>query len=234
LKHTFTHVKHSLPDLVREQVNDDRLYVAPNGLKYPSVTTVISQHNKEAVDKWKASVGETAAKRISKKATDRGTAVHKAIETLLNNEDTSSLGLMPDAKSVYVNMKKELIERLSEVHALEQPLYSHNLRMAGTTDCVAVYDDKLSIVDFKTSTKLKKKEWMRGYFMQGVAYSEMWEELTNSKIEQVVILIGVDNCNFAQTFRLPKNDFGQYLDELLMWRDKYEAINGDGDGLLFS
>lgn len=218
---TFQHVKHDFPSILRE-VNEDgsRLYLTPNGSKYPSVTTVIADHNKEAIDKWRKKVGVEKANSISRIASNRGDDVHEALEALLLNKPVPSL--FPHAKAVFVNMKQELVRRVSEVHGLEQPLFSHKLRLAGTTDCIARYDDKLSIVDFKTSLRLKKKEWVHGYFMQLVAYSYMFEEMTGLEIEQGIVLIGVDGCNFAQTFKLPKEEYGEYLLDLMSWRDKYE------------
>lgn len=221
---SFKHVKHDLPNLIREDMNGERIYSTPTGERYPSVTTVISPHNKEAIDKWKARVGEAKAKRITDNASERGDIVHLALEALLNNFSTSEIvkGMMPHAKAVYLNMKREIEQRLTEVHGLEQPLFSHTLRLAGTTDCIARYDNKLSIVDFKTALRLKKKEYVHGYFMQLVAYSYMFEEMTGESIDQGVILIGVDNETFAQTFRLPKEQYGEYLLDLISWRDKYE------------
>jgi CRISPR/Cas system-associated exonuclease Cas4 (RecB family) len=217
-------VKHDFPTLIREDVNGERIYSTPDGKKYPSVTTVIADHNKEAIDKWKARVGQKEAKRISENASTRGDIVHLALEALLNNHSTAEIvkEMMPHAKAVYLNMKTEVERRVSAVHGLEQPLFSHKLRMGGTTDCIAEYDNLLSIVDFKTSLRLKKKEWVHGYFMQLTAYAFMFQEMTGLKIEQGVILIGVDNETFAQTFRLPRAEFDPYFKDLVSWRDKYE------------
>ena len=50
-----------------------------------------------------------------------------------------------------------------------------------------------SIIDYKTSKKLKKKEWIDSYFMQSTAYAIMWEERTGMPIKQIVVFIAVDN-----------------------------------------
>ena len=221
----FVHVKHEFPSLLKETAEDgSRVYVTPDGKRYPSVTTVIAPHNKDAIDRWKARVGQKKADKISKNASDRGDVVHECIEALLSNYSTAEYvkRMLPHAKHVYLNMKTELERRVTEVHGIEQPLYSHKLRLAGTTDCVAKYDNLLSIVDFKTALRLKKKEYVHGYFMQLTAYAFMFEEMTGRRIEQGVILIGVDGETFAQTFRLPRDEFGPYLKELVSWRDKYE------------
>lgn len=222
---SFLHVRHEFPSLLKETAEDgQRVYCTPDGKRYPSVTTVIADHNKEAIDRWKARVGHETASIISRNASERGDIVHEALEALLNNYSTTEFTskMLPNAKSVYVNMKTELVRRVTEVHGLEQPLFSHKIRLAGTTDCIARYDGKLSIVDFKTSLRLKKKDWVHGYFMQLTAYAFMFQELTGLEIEQGVVLIGVDNCNFAQTFRLPREEFSPYFKDLISWRDKYE------------
>lgn len=221
----FVHVKHDYPTLIRETAEDgQRIYLTPDGKKYPSVTTILKDHNKEAIDKWKARVGEAEAKKITNKASTRGDAVHECIEAYLNNYPTSDFlkTMLPNAKSVYLNMRNELEKHVTEVHGIEQPLFSRKLRLAGTTDFVGKYDNLMSIVDMKTALRLKKKEYVQGYFMQLTAYAFMFQEMTGIKIEQGVILIGVDNETFAQTFRLPKTEFGKYLKDVISWRDKYE------------
>ena len=222
----FKHISYNFPKLIKESVGEARFYTTPDGKKYSSVTTVIAEHNKAGLDKWRKRIGTEKASTITKRAATRGTSVHAAVESLLRNEDTSKLNLMPHSKILYVNLKKELILRVSEVHAIETPLFSHDLRLAGTTDLVAKYDDTLSIVDFKTSLKPKKKEWVGGYYMQGVAYSHMFEEMTGKTIDQIIILIGVDGLNYCQTFKLTKNEYGPWLDKLILYRDKYEESRG--------
>lgn len=222
---SFLHVKHDFPSLLKETAEDgSRVYLTPDGKRYPSVTTVIAPHNKEAIDRWKARIGQAKADKITKNSSDRGDAVHECIEALLSNYPTGDFlkTMMPHAKAVYLNMKTELERRVTEVHGIEQSLFSHKLRLAGTTDCIAKYDNLLSIVDFKTALRLKKKEYVHGYFMQLTAYAFMFEEMTGQRIEQGVILIGVDKETFAQTFRLPRDKFGPYLKDLISWRDKYE------------
>lgn len=218
----FKHIHYDFPRLIKETVGSDRFYTTPDGKKYASVTTILAAHNKAGLDKWRKRIGIDKAAAITKNAATRGTSVHAAVEKLLRNEDTTKLGMMPHSKILYVRLKQELVQRVSEVHAIETPLVSHELRLAGTTDLVAHYDGLLSIVDFKTSLKPKKKEWVGGYYMQGVAYSHMFEEMTGKSIDQIVVLVAVDNCNYCQTFRLVKSEFGPWLDKLISYRDKYE------------
>ena len=165
----FNHIRHDFPELLQENVMGTRMYVAPNGQRYPSVTTVIADHGKEAILEWRKKVGDEKANEISRKATTRGTSVHKALEKYLKNEDISSLEMLPNVKSLFVRMKAELDDKVNNIHCLEDRLYSHELKLAGTVDCIAEYKGVLSVIDFKTSIRLKKKENIGGYFMQGSA-----------------------------------------------------------------
>jgi len=217
----FNHIHHDFPQLLQENVMGTRMYVAPNGQRYPSVTTVLADHGKEGILEWRKKVGEEKANEISRKATTRGTGVHKALELYLKNEDVSSLEMLPNVKSLFVRMKQELDGKVNNIHCLEDRLYSHNLKLAGTVDCIAEYKGVLSVIDFKTSIRLKKKENIGGYFMQGAAYAQMFNEMANLNIEQIVILIGVDTANFCQTLIIKGDEIHYYRQELQKYIDKY-------------
>jgi genome maintenance exonuclease 1 len=221
----FNHIHHDFPKLIQENLDGTRVYVTPTGEKYPSVTTVLAEHGKEAILEWRKRVGEENANKISRQATTRGTGVHKAIETYLKNEDISQLEMMPNVKSLFYRMKKELDGRVNNIHCLEEKLFSHNLKLAGTVDCVAEHDGVLSVIDFKTSIRLKKKENIGGYFMQGVAYAKMFSEMTDLEINKIVILIGVDMADFCQTLVIKKEDFGHHEELLQSYIDKYHKNN---------
>jgi len=217
----FNHIHHEFPELLQENVMGTRMYVAPNGQRYPSVTTVIADHGKEAILEWRKRVGDDKANEISRKATTRGTSVHKVLEAYLNNEDTSGFDMMPNVKSLFVRMKQELESKVNNIHCLESRLFSHELKLAGTVDCIAEYKGVLSVIDFKTSIRLKKKENIGGYFMQGAAYATMFNEMTNLNIEQIVILIGVDTANFCQTLIIKGDEIHHYRQELQKYIDGY-------------
>jgi genome maintenance exonuclease 1 len=221
----FNHIHHDFPKLIQENLDGSRVYVTPTGEKYPSVTTVLADHGKEAILEWRKRVGEEKANKISRQATTRGTGVHKALETYLKNEDISQLEMMPNVKSLFYRMKKEIDEKVNNIHCLEEKLFSHELKLAGTVDCIAEYKGVLSVIDFKTSIRLKKKENIGGYFMQGSAYSRMFTEMTNLPIEQVVILIGVDTANFCQTLVISKEEVVHYGAELQKYIDAYRSKN---------
>jgi len=170
-----------------------RTYTAPDGSTYPSITTVLSILSRDSIQAWRARVGEEEANKVSRVAAGRGTAVHDLLEKYVNNDPDFDKGVMPHILQSFHDVKEQLDTRLSKVYAQEAPLYSNHLGVAGRVDCVGVWDGKNSIVDYKTSRRLKKKEWVKGYFMQCCAYAIMWEERTGQPITQLVVLIAVDN-----------------------------------------
>ena len=204
-----------LPD---EIINGKRFYTVPSGNKLPSVTTVLGHFKKEKLVAWQNKVGLEEAERIKRRAGIRGTKFHNMMEKYLLNETKQVIfeDVMPDMKQAF-NDAKPYIDKINEIHYIESPLYSESLGLAGRTDVIAEYDGVPSIIDFKTSLKLKKEEWIDNYFEQGTAYSLMYEELTGTKIEQIVIIISVDHEDKPQEFIKNRND---YVDSLM---DKIEA-----------
>ena len=214
-------------DLETETINGKRFYKTPEGLLYPSVTTITSQHGKDKILEWRRRVGEEEANRISTKASNRGTKVHKICENYLNNEEdyarTNPAHIhktMPDTIAMFKSLQPLLDEHVNNIHALEIPLYSHHLKVAGRVDCIAEYDGKLSIIDFKTSSKLKDESWIKGYFMQCSAYAVMYEERTGIPVSQIVIMIAVDS-EHPQVFIKKRND---YIKDFISYREAYDAV----------
>ena len=214
-------------DLETETINGKRFYKTPEGLLYPSVTTITSQHGKDKIIEWRKRVGEEEANRISTRASNRGTKVHKICENYLNNEEdyarTNPAHIhktMPDTIAMFKSLQPLLDEHVNNIHALEIPLYSHHLKVAGRVDCIAEYDGKLSIIDFKTSGKLKEESWIKGYFMQCSAYAVMYEERTGIPVSQIVIMIAVDS-EHPQVFIKKRND---YIKDFISYREAYDAV----------
>jgi len=195
MKNMFIHEQIDLgyEDLEAKTTSSGRKYQTPTGKQYPSVTTVLSILSEEAIQKWRARVGAEEANKISHRASTRGTAVHEIIEKYLDNDPQFKEGYMPNIISDFMDVKQILDERVGTIYAQECPLYSDYLKIAGRVDCVAEFDGKPSIIDFKTSRKTKKKSWIENYFIQESAYAIMWEERTGMPITQLVTIISVDN-----------------------------------------
>lgn len=176
-----------------QQLNEDgvRRYLTPSGKKYPSITTVTSWQSAKAIAEWRSRVGNDVANAISKKATRRGTAFHSLCENYLQNNDVIGDNVSYDAKHLFLTVK-HILDRIDNVHCIETQLYSDYIGVAGTTDCIAEYDGVLSIIDFKTATKIKKKAHIKNYFMQTSGYAVMYEERTSIPVPQVVIIMASD------------------------------------------
>jgi genome maintenance exonuclease 1 len=180
-----------LQDLKSETFPDGkRYYTLPDGTRLPSVTTVLGAQKKQAIMQWRKRVGEEEANRVSKKATSRGTNVHTLCERYLNND---SLGdIMPDAKEMFVSLKP-LLNRINNIHYQEAALWSTKLEMAGRVDCIGEFDGKLSVIDFKTSKRIKSITSIEDYFWQTSAYALMYEELIGTPIDNLVIIMAVED-----------------------------------------
>ena len=190
----FEHVPVELTEMDAVTTDQGRKYRTPEGINLPSITTVLSILSRDSIAAWRKRVGEAEANRISHRASTRGTKVHEIIEKYIDNKEDYKDGYTPDIVSSFLDVKSILDDRIGRVYAQEAPLYSNHLGVAGRVDCVAEFDGKLSIIDFKTSLKPKRKDWVKNYFMQESAYAIMWEERTGQPIVQLVTIISVDNA----------------------------------------
>ena len=193
IKNKFNHEKIDIGynDLDAETTDSGRTNSTPDGKSYHSVTTVLSILNEHIIQAWRDRVGEEEANRISGKASNRGTRVHSIVEKYLNNEDTTKA--LPHIRQSLENLKPVLDDHIGTIFGLEVPLYSNHLGVAGRCDCIAQYNGVPSIIDFKTSRYIKKKEKISNYFAQGAAYSIMWEERTGMVVPNIVIIMDVDH-----------------------------------------
>ena len=199
----FNHVimEMSLEDISAKTIGGKRVYEIGDE-KYPSISTICSFRNRKSIAEWRARVGDAEANKISKRATTAGTTVHSMIEDYLNNElDLEKYADKHLAKILFVQAKG-MLSRINNIHFQEAPLYSHEFAIAGRVDCIAEFDGKLSIIDFKTSSKEKKEEWIEGYLVQETGYAKMYEERSGIKVEQIVTLI---TCQTGDTQVFVKN-----------------------------
>ena len=189
----FEHVELDIgyDDLVADTRETGRVYVAPDGSSYPSVTTVLSILGEDSIRAWRARVGEEEANKISHRASSRGTAVHSIVERYLRNEDTTKY--LPHIRQSLENLRPILDRSIGKIFGLETALYSRHLGMAGRCDCIAEFDGVPSIIDFKTSRRVKKKEYISNYFAQMSAYAIMFEERTGMPITNTVVIMDVDD-----------------------------------------
>ena len=191
----FEHLNLNLPELDAVIVEGiGRLYTTPSGIKYPSVTTVISAGSDNTwLEEWKARVGEEQVRKISAMAARRGTAVHELAENYLKNDPDYKKGHMPANIASFNYIKPFLDKHITTIAGLEVPLWSDKLRVAGRVDCIAKWDGIWSIVDFKTSKREKKRDDIHSYFMQESAYAYMMFEQTGILCKQLVTVMTIDD-----------------------------------------
>ena len=148
----FKHLNiHNFPQLKATTTKEGRRYRVGDSL-YPSVTTVIGHSKKKSIMEWRQKVGEEQANAISKRASTRGNKCHKLCELYLENKSISKYSDDPLSMGLFYQIKPYL-DSIDNIHALEEPLSSSLLKMAGRVDCIAEYNGELAIIDFKTSTK---------------------------------------------------------------------------------
>ena len=189
----FNHVDVTLPQLERETIDGVRFYKVPNEdefLKLVSITSVTSHWSREKFAKWRKKVGEEKANEITRKATARGTDMHTMTEHYLLNEDLPKVAPMGD---MLFKIAKPTLNNIDNIHSLEGSLYSKELGVAGTVDCIAEYNGELAVIDFKTSKAPKPRKWIDGYFVQAAAYACMYYELTGTPVKKLVIIMACED-----------------------------------------
>lgn len=211
-------ISHDFGSLKRIDSPQGRVYQTPTGKAYPSVTSVLGMMDKSDFFEWRKRVGEEEANRVAARAARRGTAIHTLCEDYLNGK-TPEVSMFD--QQVFNSIVPHL-DLIDNIHALESKLYSDYLQVAGTVDCVAEYDGKLSVIDFKTSRRIKAKEDIPGYFIQTSAYAVAFEERTGIPIERLVIIMGVDDEQPLIFKEKRDNWIGQFMD----LRDKFRRVKG--------
>lgn len=212
----FQHIIHDIPSLIRVDSASGRVYQTPSGKAYPSVTSVLGLLGKAEIQAWRERVGEEEANRVSARAARRGTAIHSLCEDYLLNKEVKPGYFDLDT----FNSIKPILNRINNVHCLETKLYSDYLEVAGTVDCIAEFDGRLSIIDFKTSKRLKTRDDIHSYFMQTSAYAVMFEERTGIPVDKLVIIMSVDDEN--PLLFIEKRD--DWIGEFIQLRQDYSKL----------
>lgn len=169
---------------------------------YPSITTILGSRSetRSGLDKWRARIGDDAATRITTKARIRGNKVHKLIETYLHGDVLNLSSEMPNITQSFKQIEKILNTNLQTICAIESPMYSTTLRVAGRCDLVGIWNDELTVIDFKTTTREKNEKYIENYFLQATAYSLMVEEMCGVLCNKITILIACDELPEAQIY----------------------------------
>ena len=216
-KTKFNHLNlPTLADIPTQTVDGSRRYCV-NGKLLPSVTTVTSYQNRQSIAEWRERVGAEVANKISQFASTNGTKFHKLVEDYLNKIDAEYDSEKYEIALKLFNQFQPLLDQVDNIHYQECALYSETLGIAGRVDCIAEYDGKLSVIDFKSSSKPKYESQIQNYFVQETGYAMMYEEMTGKKVEQIVTLI---SCHSGETQVFVKNP-ADYVDTLKQYIVEY-------------
>jgi ATP-dependent exoDNAse (exonuclease V) beta subunit len=196
-----------LPELIRID-GDIRTYLTPTGEKYPSVTTVLSKtKDMSHLLAWRKRVGESEADDITRRAASRGTATHLLCEKFVLNEEIDLKQEMPLHVHLFKQLERVLVDNVDNIRVSEGSLFSHKLKVAGSVDLIASWRGQPAVIDFKTSGKYKRKDWIEDYFMQCAMYSFMLWEMTQMYHPKLVVAIAIEEENVAQVFEENINDW---------------------------
>ena len=212
--------ENGIPDLNTKNIDGKRHYLVPDPrtgeestLAYPSITTLLGWYSAPGIAQWRKKVGADEANKITTQAARRGTTVHKIVEDYITNKVTEDYlhDLMPTYKSDFLKFQKIIDSSIGTIHGIEMALWSHRYHVAGRTDCIAEWNGELSVLDWKTSRRVKERKYIENYFLQGTFYAMAYEEITGEKVKLLNIVM------------VPENDptiiFTEKVDD---WREKLQ------------
>ena len=210
-------------ELETVSIDGNRHYCTPNGEKYVSITTMLSHFTAASIQQWRKRVGEAEANRISSASASNGNRLHSSLELYLQDKDHTQLIESQEEQNQFDRIRNYLDEHLTETWYQEVPLYSNRLKVAGRVDLIGLLDETPTIIDFKTSRKKKKKEWIQNYFEQASFYAMSLYEMSGIEIKDICILITV---NKGEDFQIYNEKVGNYMgslyDKILKYRDFQE------------
>ena len=215
--------KQVLPKTKGKRIDGFRFYNI-DGKNYPSITTVLGIRKTEQLKGWREKIGEGVANWEMGRAARRGKSFHTLVEQYIKGETPSIRDVLPLG---LFKLLKPYIDQIDNIHLLEAIMYSKKLTVAGQVDCVAEYNGKLSVIDFKTANKERQESWIDNYFLQTTAYAHMYEETLGTPIEQIVILIASEDGT-TQAFVKNKADYEKELGTAIQnFYKYYEEQNKD-------
>ena len=212
------------PKSTRSTVEGQRHYDLGEA-KLPSVTTILSatqpEEKRKSLEEWRKRVGADEAARIVDNSATRGTAMHKIIQSFIEGQyhlDLTNVGRNAHNMAQTI-IDKGLDNKITEYYGIEATLYYPDL-YAGATDLIAVHEGRDSIIDFKQTNRLKKREWIQDYFMQLAAYGMAHDYVYGTKIEKGIIMMCTPE-NVYQEFIIEGLEYRRYKHDFLRRVDQY-------------
>jgi len=202
--------------------NGKRFYVAPDGNKLSSVTTILgATADKTFLEAWQKRIGHAKANAIRNEAAGLGTLMHEHLESWLLGRErpkgTAPIRILAQQMSDTIIARG--LPRINKLWGIEAPLYYPGL-YAGTSDMIGEWDGEPAIMDFKNTRKMKKRDWIEDYFIQTVAYGMAHDIVYGTEIRQGVILMVDRECKY-QEFIIKGDEYQGYCRK---WADRLERF----------
>lgn len=217
-KYNYIPVDLGLPPLSVVEGEEGRTYLTPSGKKLPSVTTVTGFEGRDGIEIWRRK-----NPREAQRTCDRGNKLHSMMEKYLKNEEVE-LTENVEIDSLFSIMSHHVSNFIDNVYALEQQMWSESIGLAGRADCICDYDGKLSVVDFKGSTREKTESGIKNYFQQATAYALMYQEITGKKVDQIVVVVASETGTL-QEFRKKPIDYVDGLMKSIKMYEQWTQLN---------
>jgi genome maintenance exonuclease 1 len=220
----FIHVdKLHFEELKTIELGGFRRYVLPDGSKMPSITSILGETGDKAwLENWRTALGPAKANQESKRCADRGSTIHALTEKYLLNQELNLDAVQFENANLFRQLKFAL-NRINNIYGLEKAVYNRQLGVAGRCDCIAEFDEVLSVIDFKTANKNKRREMIDDYFMQATFYALAINEMFDECIEDIVILIAVEKGAVPLVFKDKiNNHIKPLLTRVKEFRKKHE------------
>ena len=210
----FTHLLHpEIPKIKQIDIDGVRHYETPDGTLI-SITSLLKNFPLQSILDWKKSVGDEVANERLRHGADRGSKVHQIIENCLSNKSESDLvGNYGELAAKMFSQMIPALDKVDRISALEKGLYSTKYGIAGRVDCIAEYDNELTVIDFKTATRKWDKR-NENHLIQASFYSVAWEERTGEKVNQIAILTTTEDGELDVYRDDPSNYIGR-LEEMI-------------------
>ncbi len=206
-------MKFDYPDVSTIEEFNLRWYLVDDETAFPSITSMLGKTTPEekrlSLENWRNSVGAERADQISNEATTNGTAVHLLIELFLGGQTINETEFTEQQLKSFKSLKGYL-KKIDEVWGQEVALFSRTLKIAGRCDCIGVYKGKPSILDWKTSSKIKNESMIEDYKYQLAFYARAHNEMFGTNIEHGVVLMATKD-GFPLEFCV---DLKKYYDKL--------------------
>ncbi len=179
------------------------------------MTTILGRYHKKNLDHWHKRVGKERAKQILTQAGARGTEVHEICEQYILNDQDYRKNKGPVNLDTFKPAKALLDKHVTRVYGVEYPVFSHKLMTAGTIDLLCDWDGVPTVLDYKTSLRKKKEEWITNYFEQSTVYSIMATQKLKIPFHQFVIIMMID-YESPVIYKKPVFDYVKQVKEIFI------------------